>query len=274
MNTFHDAPFLKITDQKLFQEFLTKTGIINCQNKDLVINKVAQVFSQIPYENLTKIIKSQNVINSSSAVRYPDEVIRDWMTWGAGGTCFSLAAALIAVLDSLGIESYPVLADRYYGVDTHCGLVIVKPEGLLLLDPGYLFFTPTLFPHEKPVIVDTGYNQMELQPEENGQKVRLNTIVNGNRTYRLTYKVNPVDSMTFYRAWVNSFTWEMMTYPVLTRCVAGTHQYVQGERLAIRSSSGIQRTVLDSTSQIKFISENLGINKEIVKKALGVLHHG
>jgi len=275
MNTFHDAPFLKINDRKILKEFLEKSGITdNYQNKELTVNRVAQAFSRIPYENLTKIIKSQIIVNADSAIRYPDEVIGDWLKWGTGGTCFSLAAAVIAVFDSLGIEAHPVLADRHYGVDTHCGLVIIRSEGLFLLDPGYLLFIPTLVPEEKTVVIDTGYNKIELQPEENCRKIRLNTVVNNNRTYRLTYKIDPVDSVTFYRAWINSFTWEMMTYPVLTRCSAGTHQYLQGQRLSVRSNSGIQRTVLDTSSQIDFISLNLGISKDVVSKAYGVLNYG
>jgi arylamine N-acetyltransferase len=228
-DVINDAPWLKISQQVL-QKFLTRFGISLYENPESLLYRVADAFSTIPYENLTKIIKSDAMVNSSSAMRYPDELISDYLKWGTGGTCFSLTASVIAIYNALGIESHPVLADRYYGPDTHCGLIIVKPEGLLLLDPGYLLFTPVLLPRNHPVTIRTGFNSIELVPLDNGEKVQFFTIVKGNRKMRLVYKIKPVDALTFACAWEQSFKWEMMTYPVLTRITAGEHQYLQGKQ--------------------------------------------
>ena len=212
------------------------------------------------------------VISSRSAMRYPDELISDWLKWGTGGTCFSLTAAIIAVYNLLGIEAHPVLADRHYGTDTHCGLVILSPQGYMLLDPGYLLFTPTLISLTNAVRVQTGFNTIELRPALNGSRLELYTVVQGNCKLRLTYKINPVDAETFGRAWEQSFAWEMMTYPVLTRGTAGQHQYIQGNSLSIRTSSGTNRVKLTPEQQIEYITSNLGINKDIITRALGVLN--
>jgi arylamine N-acetyltransferase len=126
----HDAPFLKINNINNLRLFLKKNKIEINTDRSQLINEIANAFSKIPYENLTKIIKSDGVITPRSAMRYPDELLSDYLKWRTGGTCFSLTAATIAVYNAVGIEAHPVLADRHYGPDTHCGLVIVIPEGL------------------------------------------------------------------------------------------------------------------------------------------------
>lgn len=274
ITNLNDAPFLKITDNKLLELFLHKHSIDRNIDKSLLIENIALAFSKIPYENLTKIIKFSGVVHPGSAMRYPDELLEDYLKWGTGGTCFSLTAAIISVYNAVGIEAHPVLADRHYGPDTHCGLVIVTPKGLLLLDPGYLLFVPILLPTQIPVCVETGYNKMQLVPLLNGSKVELYTIVKGNRKLRLVYKTAPVSSETFEKAWEQSFAWEMMTYPVLTGVSAGKHQYLQGNKLSIRTDSKTERMELTPESKMNFIVANLGISKEIVKKAFGVIAHG
>jgi arylamine N-acetyltransferase len=233
-NITHDAPWLTISNG-ILEKFLTKCNIDRSIGKILLVDKIAAAFSSIPYENLTKIIKTDAMVNPVSSMRHPDELIGDYLRWGTGGTCFSLTAAIIAVYNALGIETHPVLADRHYGPDTHCGLIIVRADGLLLLDPGYLLFVPTLLPREKSVSVNTGYNTIELVPLDNGEKMEFYTVVKGNRKLRLVYKIKPVDAIVFAKAWEHSFLWEMMTYPVLTRVSAGQHMYLQGDKLAIRT---------------------------------------
>ena len=274
MNSFHDAPWLTITDQTLLQQFLNRCALNSVQDRPVLVNSIATIFSHIPYENLTKIIKSGSVINTGSAMRYPDELIRDWLRWGTGGTCFSLTAAIIAVYNAMGIEAHPVLADRHYGPDTHCGLIIFEGERLLLLDPGYLLFIPTRVPQTEKIIVNTGYNQIELVPLQNGELVELYTVVRGNRKLRLVYKIKPVDPVAFARAWEQSFAWEMMTYPVLTRVASGKHQYLQGKNLSIRNEQKTERFVLSPEKQMEYITSELGIHKDIITRAFGALNHG
>jgi arylamine N-acetyltransferase len=274
----HQAPWLTIKNEEILAGFLRRTGIGLGRHSDLVVNvvaeAVAEAFKLVPYENLTKILKASSVISAASAMRYPDEVIGDYLAWGTGGTCFSLTASMVAVYDALGFTVYPVLADRHYGVDTHCGLVLVMPEGkTVLLDPGYLLCTPVEVPAENPVFLDTGYNRIELRPVGN-RRLELYTIVKTNRKLRLTFKMDPVSDEMFGNAWERSFAFEMMTYPVLTRKYRGCHQYLQGTTLAVRNSQRTERTVLTPEKQIEFISGQMGIHREIAVRALEKVKYG
>lgn len=272
----HSDPHFLIKDQVVLARFLRVSQIDpHIDHGDALIAKLCAVFSSIPYENLTKIIKSDTVISPGSAKRLPDEVIRDYLCYGTGGTCFSLTAAFIAIFNALGIEAHPILGDRHYGPDTHCALVFSQAfsqaTDLFLLDPGYLIHKPVRLPTVNPVTFPTGFNTIELRPHDAGHKVDLLTIVNNDRRYRLTYKISPVDGPTFGRAWERSFVWEMMTYPVLTRYSNGIHHYLQGNMLRIRDQRRATKHVLSPDEQYDFISKTLGINKNIITQAFSVV---
>jgi arylamine N-acetyltransferase len=271
----HSAPWLTIKNDEILARFLHRSGIGPGLDSNRLINMVAEAFKLVPYENLTKILKASSVISAASAMRCPDEVIGDYLAWGTGGTCFSLTASIVAVYDALGIEVYPVLADRRYGVDTHCGLVLVVPGGkLFLLDPGYLLCSPVAVPAERPVFIDAGYNRMELHPVNGGTRLELYTTVKASRKLRLTFKMDPVSDEMFGNAWERSFAFEMMTYPVLTRQDCGRHQYLQGAVLAVRDSLGTERTSLTPEKQVEFITGQMGIHREIAVRALEKVKYG
>ncbi len=270
----HDAPWLRMCDEGIAHAFLSRFGIFGEDPENLLL-QVTAAFKDVPFENLTKIIKADSVISTSSARRHPDEVLGDYLRWGTGGTCFSLTAAAVALLDAVGIDAWPVLADRHYGRDTHCGLMIARPDGgVLLLDPGYLLFAPVPVPVDAPSFFDTGFNRVELNPVSGGTRIELYTIVKGNRKLRLTFKLEPVGDEAFAGAWDRSFTFEMMSYPVLTRQVNGTHQYLQGNVLACRDSRRTERVTLTPEKQLDYICGSVRIHRDIVLQALEVIRHG
>lgn len=261
-----------VKDKSLLARLLVRSGIdTEIDHGDRLLEKLCATFSGIPYENLTKIIRSDAVITPGSAKRFPDEVIWDYLEYGAGGTCFSLTAAFVAILDALGITAYPILADRHYGTDTHCALLFLKDSDLFLLDPGFLIHQPVRLPTTEPEIISRGFNTIELVPLEAGRKIDLVTVTGGSRRNRLTYRLSPVDAETFCLAWDRSFTWEMMRYPVLTRYQNGVHLYLQGDVLRIRNGEGTIKRYLSAEDQYEFITRKLGVDRGIVHRALSVL---
>jgi hypothetical protein len=270
----HDAPWLRIENDAAVHGFLARFGITD-QDREMLLFRISAAFKHVPFENLTKILKASSVISRASAKRYPDEVIGDFLRWGTGGTCFSLTASAVALLDSAGVDAWPVLADRHYGPDTHCGLIVAHPDGsVLLLDPGYLVFAPTPLPSTRSSFLETGFNRVELKPLSGGSRIELYTIVKGNRKLRLTFKIEPVSDEGFARAWEQSFAFEMMQYPVITRHVNGAHHYFQGDTLAIRDAERTRRFTLSPEEQMEFICGSVNINRDIVVRALETIRHG
>ncbi len=274
MAPVHKDPIFRCEDHVLLNRFLKRCRILPDAEPMAVIEQCARAFSSLPYENLTKIIKSDSVLSAKSALRLPEEVLSDHLKWGTGGTCFSLTAALIAVFNELGFNAQPLLADRPYGVNTHCGLVAMHGKEMFLIDPGYLLFIPTPLPAISSTLIALDYTNIELRPLGGGGRVELATWIRGRRKVRLTYKRSPVDAETFKRAWIDSFTWEMMTYPVLTRCIAGKHIYLQGSSASVSTSDGKERFRLEPGEELAYIRQNIGVADEVVLKAREVVRHG
>lgn len=237
--------------------------------EDLV--RVASAFSRLPYENLTKIIKEAELGRSAGTRRGPEEVIGDHLRLGTGGTCFSLTAALLHLVRALGYRAQPILADRRYGPDTHCALVVWIDRVAHLLDPGYLIVAPIPLEGAREQRVRTAFNTLVLTPRDNGARVELATERAGRLNRRLTFKTSPVDAGEFLRAWDASFDWDGMRYPVLSRVAGDRQLYLQGRRFQVRGHRGVERERLQPDALVAHIAEAFGVRPDVAARALRVL---
>ncbi len=234
------------------------------------LRQVATAFARLPYENLTKIVKEHEVGPGVAARRAPREVLADHAAWGAGGTCFSLTAALLHLVRALGFRAEPILADRRYGANTHSALVVWIDEQPHILDPGYLLVEPIALQDGVQTIV-TGFNEIILTPQFGGQKLDLATRQNGGLTHRLTFKTDPADEGEFLHAWDASFDWDMMRYPLLTRTAGAQHIYLRGGRLQTRRGDQVQREEIASDDLARRIAVEFGLNVQLARRALAIL---
>jgi len=234
------------------------------------LGALARCFSRLPYENLTKIIRSSRNGKGPTARRLPAHVLTDHRDLGTGGTCFSLTATLLHLVRSLGFKAQPILADRRYGSDTHSALLVWIRERPHLLDPGYLVVEPIPLDERRGVEVETPFNHLILSPESPG-RLRLYTRQQGGRSHRLTFKTSPADPGQFLKAWDESFSWEMMTHPLLTRVRAGKQIYLNGRRLQIRTHTDVVRKELGPEELHRQIASAFGIAASVVRTALAIL---
>ena len=233
--------------------------------KEALAEKVATAFSSLPYENLTKVLKHDR--EGGVVRRGPEEVIRDHLRLGSGGTCFSLTAALLHVLRGLGLRAEPILADRHYGENTHSALLVWLEGHPHLLDPGYLILKPLPLPGDRDLEqrVPTSFNELLLRHRERGSKIELHTLQQGATSHRLTFKPEPAEDREFLAAWDASFGWEMMRYPLRTRVAGSDQLYLQGSRFQRRSHREVERSELATAEDI---ARNFGLEEGLVEKAL------
>jgi arylamine N-acetyltransferase len=256
---------------KTLTEFMAHFDIPSQAESRRLLRTIAGAFATLPYENITKIIKREECGNPEKARRYPEEVIRDHIAWGTGGTCFSLTSALMHLVRSLGWEAEYILADRRYGQNTHCAL-LVRIDGIPhLLDPGYLITDPIPLFGQSEREFKTSFNRLVLTPDEGRNKTSLSTIQGGERMYRLSYKTSPVDTGEFCKAWDASFSWDMMRYPLLTRTADSKQIYLKGSKIQIRDGDSVQRGEILMEELIAKIAAEFRIHPSVVAHGISIL---
>lgn len=257
----------------LLQDLLIHRGFPVDTSRDLLLKHTLEAFSRIPYENLTKIIRSKESPGSRHK-ETPAELIHGYIQSGTGGTCFPLTRTLVYLLNSLGYEAHPILADRRYGCDTHCAVIVrLEQKEWELIDPGYLIFSPCKLPKAGNVRYELPLTGIELRAHATQEKIDLyttSTAATGELTfkYRLTYKTTPVDTSELLTAWDRSFNWEMMHYPIVSSLLGDTQLYLQKNALLVRSKTDTSRTVLSPSQIIQEMASKLSISEEIVRRAL------
>jgi arylamine N-acetyltransferase len=266
-------PLRRPHSRELLDQFRAHYGLANEGAPRRQLADLARAFSAIPYENLTKILKDAESVSAERACRSPDEVIADHQRWRTGGTCFSLTATLLYLVRSLGLPAEPILADRRYGADTHCALLVWLDGQPHLIDPGYLIVDPVPLttPNEK-LVVRTAFNEIQLVATT-PERLELYTAQQNDRRYRLTFKTNPVDAIEFRRAWRASFDWDMMHYPLLTKVSGDVQLYMRGNHLQRRSASDVRREQVPQDLLVQRMSSAFGISREVILKAMRVLQH-
>lgn len=246
-------------------------GILSSGEPRQLLGRVVNAFAGLPYENITKIIKREESGNCEQARRYPEEVIRDHIRWGTGGTCFSLTSALLHLVRSLGWKAELILADRGYGQDTHCALLVWIENEPHLLDPGFLIVNPIPLPPNGKQKIKTGFNSLILAPEENPNRISLHTVRQNKKIYRLTYKTSPVDTGEFCKAWDASFHWKMMKYPLLTRTAESKQIYLKGSRIQISSAEVMEKQNICMDELVDKIAAEFRIHPALVVQAISIL---
>jgi arylamine N-acetyltransferase len=256
---------------KALLDFMQHFGIAPEVPPRQLLDSVVTAFARLPYENITKIIKRAEAANAERARRYPEEVIRDHIKWGTGGTCFSLTSALAQLVRDLGWRAEFILANRSYGQNTHCALLVWVDGAPHLLDPGFLIVNPIQLRPEGEQEVNTSFNRLILKPEDNPDQVSLSTVRKSGKTYRLTYKTSPVNEGEFLEAWDASFGWDMMTYPLLTRTSDSKQIYLNGTKLQISDGDSVEKREIPADTLVAGIAAEFNIHPTLVARAVTLL---
>lgn len=258
-------------DRRLLSSFSEHFALHQCSSETEQLAALAAAFARLPYENLTKIIKAAESTSPGEARRPPEEVFRDHLAFGTGGTCFSLTATLRHLVRSMGLPADPILADRSYGANTHCAL-LVRIEGRPhLVDPGFLILRPIPLDSIGARELSGSPPGLSLVRQPGTANLDLYSLHPGRRAYRLTYKTEPVDAGEFFRVWDESFGWDMMRYPLLAGIQDSCQLYLRGKFFQVRTGQALQRAGVASGDLAAHISSQFRIDPSVVSRALSIL---
>lgn len=199
------------------RDFLRLVGIAPARPDLAYLAKLARSFGRFPYENLTKIIRAEEVSDPDERPRSPDIVLTEHVDLGAGGTCFSLTHFFRMVLEFAGYGAEPVMCDRSYGPNTHCAIIVPLGRDRYLVDPGYLMEEPILVPPSGESVQRGGHSTIRLRRLGRTSQLLLITERGGRAKIRYRLRDWRVSDGEFRSLWIDSFDWAMMRHLTVSR---------------------------------------------------------
>lgn len=237
------------------------------------ILQYCQKLSCITYENITKILHFSATGNKSLAQQQENALQQNLDHWLGGGTCFSLTWHLYQKLQEMGYTSQLLMGHKRHQRNVHCALLL-RYNGLSwFFDPGYLIFDPLPIPLPRPI--GPGWSFHPLRPnwvrlEHGSEGLGLWTGCGQEKPkLRFEFPLSGVSESEFHHHWVQSFSAEMMNYPVLNRLdrERGIQYYYQKGNLLIRSSEGSQMRAIAPENRIAELQNLFGLSAELLENA-------
>jgi arylamine N-acetyltransferase len=235
-----------------------------------LLSGVLLSFANLPYENLSKIIKHHECEDPYAKISLPEEVFEGYLEYGLGGTCFALTFFLQAILSSNGFSCYPVMADMRQGPNTHCALIVQLGGRKLLADPGYLLNEPLPVSPGQTVSIETGQSKIRLEYEAAAGTYHLYTQLAGTLKWRYCFRDDPVPAGRFLRLWISSFEWAGMNGLCLIRTEKGRMIYVHKNHMRESTLNGKKNWNIRRDLHLR-IDEMFGIRPAYTERALAAL---
>lgn len=235
------------------------------------LRQIYRAFSNLPYENLSKIIRKHNSLAEGvSSLRTPEEVLEGFLAQRLGGTCFSLTQCLYSLLGFCGFTAYRVLGDIRHGTDIHCAVIADLGEKKYLCDAGYLLPEPLLLAqYDRSVLRGSLYTYI-LEADTGSTGVyHLYTRSPGSLELKWRYRIRDrgVTDSEFERRWQLSFHDTMMSQIVLTRNLKEGQVYIHKHHLRL-NLPGRKQNLNIRYSIAEKIKELFDIDPQFLEKAL------
>jgi arylamine N-acetyltransferase len=250
------------------QRFLERHALSRVQADLQLLQALASAYSNLPYENVTKILKDARCSGVQQKFRQTEEVLEDHLRWNTGGTCFSLCNAFQELLAFCGFDAFIAMADMHYGTNIHCGIVVQLENHRYLLDPGYLLHQPLPLP-ETEISIVTKMNTVALKNEELNL-YSLFTKENGIQKWRYRLKAHPVSREEFEQHWLHSFSLNSMENVMITRLSDSGRLYYRKDRIEVVHHDLRKKQKIKS-SDVHTLSQTFGLPSDLILQAQQVL---
>jgi arylamine N-acetyltransferase len=234
------------------------------------LSRIAGAFSNLPYENVTKILKDARSITVRQKLRGTEEVLQDHLRWNTGGTCFSLCNALISILENSGFPAFIAMADMHYGSNIHCAVIVPLHGKRYLIDPGYLLHEPMQLPKEGADVKRKTVMNTVIIRYEDINTFSLFTLESAQLKWRYRLHAVPVSTEDFERYWVHSFSLNSMEHVTLSRLEKNGRLYFRKGRLEkVNGIQRIQSAVGDT--EASELSKVFGVPADLILNAREIL---
>lgn len=234
-----------------------------------LLEAVVREFSRLPYENISKIIKSAHHDAPLDSFRLPLEVVTDHVEKGFGGTCFSLTFLLERMLRSLGFDCHKVMAHMHMGENVHCLVVVNLAGRRLMIDPGYALYAVIELPERGLTSVRCPHAVVEISIDDAGY-YNLHTVDASGRRWRYRFLDVPAGDDAFEEHWKRSFDMPTLRNVCLGRITENGHLYLRKNYFKFASLYDIRKRKL-KTGIDRVIEEEFGIDRKWVDMAWDVL---
>ncbi len=259
--------------------------VTGMNGNDAVWNKVCAVckrFSETTYENLTKIIRYADSHSADAARDLDDCFENDVDSWAGGGTCFSMTWFAYREFLKLGLSPKLWMGHKRKEKNIHCALCLPYNGECFLFDPGYLIFELLKIPPVPNLLSSQASRSEAFYPlvPNAVQLIRTNDTLElwtgslrGGLKLRFEFNVRGVSESEFRKHWSDSFSREMMEYPVLNKLDVqnGIQYYFQKGNLMVRTVDGSTMKRIERKEQESLLCSVFGLSEELVHKALSVL---
>jgi hypothetical protein len=177
------------------------------------MQQVVRAFGPVLYENLSKIRRRAAFPRlEPDCIETPAVLLSDHLEKGTGGTCYSMAYSLAALLEYARVDCYLTLNDIRGQTANHAAVVAVVGGVTWLCDPGVQFRIPAMFSADAPTSADNGYCIVHILPTgvPGDFNVKLQMSGTWADTPSFVFHSKPVDEDIFKAVWLRSFTGFMM----------------------------------------------------------------
>lgn len=227
---------------------------------ELYKNQFFNLLSEIPYENVTKILRLP--LSASERPRNARTVLEGFREKGRGGTCFSLVNLSREILVMQNIRIFPAMADIQRDSFPHFFCLLENNNEYYLLDPGYLITTPVRIDPEKTVYFDNSVMTFKLSPK-NGVYTLYSTKGSQNKE-RYRFKIKAVESAHFSERWSQSYTY--MNAVTASRIIDKRFVYICGNYVQIREAGNIQK-YRNMEKAYTYLEEYFGFSRDQIIEA-------
>jgi len=228
---------------------------------------------EVPFENVTKLIKAARTGASPASIRTPVEFWDEHLRWGSGGTCFATTFAYQFLLRYLGFSSRLLFCRLpAESRQAHAALLVAVEGGDVLVDVGYALPAPLPLSGNGTIQRTTPYCDLELRSGPGGEWLVFSEDDRGQR-FRYRFHAEAVTEARFREAWGLTFRPDA---PYMRRLALG--RFVDGTRYLFRDPDqvfeirreGEQAHTL-SGPLVPALSERFGIPEPLLQASVGAL---